>query len=63
MQSKDGKTQTYFQTNKMERINHLLTFHERTKKNIYISRRKRVDPKERSSQGKKSKYYIHLNKY
>ena len=35
MQSKDGKTQTYFQTNKMERINHLLTFHERTKK-IYI---------------------------
>ena len=32
MQSKEGKTQTYFQTNKMERIS---PFHERTK-NIYI---------------------------
>lgn len=63
MQSKEGQTQTYFQTNKMERINPLQTFHERTKKYIYISRRKIVDPKERSSEGEERKYHIHLNKY
>lgn len=30
---------------------------------IYISRRKIVDPKERSSEGEERKYYIHLNIY